>query len=137
MVYVGGNHEFYGHDRHGELADGRTEAAKHPNIHLLEGDSVLIDGFEFLGCTLWTDYKYAGVREQARAMHYAARRMSDHRLISVGKGAWSPEQALAEHELRAGGCQNNSREARGTPKLSSRTTHRAAKACSRAIGTTC
>jgi len=98
VVYVGGNHEFYGHDRHGELADGRTEAAKHPNIHLLEGDSVLIDGFEFLGCTLWTDYKYAGVREQARAMHYAARRMSDHRLISVGKGAWSPEQALAEHE---------------------------------------
>ncbi|NJO22134.1 MAG: hypothetical protein HC868_03315 [Sphingomonadales bacterium] len=30
-------------------------------------------------------------------MHYAARRISDHRLISDGKGAWSPEQALEEH----------------------------------------
>jgi len=98
VVYVGGNHEFYGHDRYGELADGRAEAAKHPNIHLLERDSVLIDGFEFVGCTLWTDYRYAGVREQARAMHWAARRISDHRLISTGKGAWSPEQALEEHK---------------------------------------
>ena len=98
VIYVGGNHEFYGHDRHLELADGRAEAARHRNIHVLERDRVLIDGFEFIGCTLWTDYKYAGVREQARAMHWAARRISDHRLISTGKGAWSPEQALAEHE---------------------------------------
>ena len=97
-IYIGGNHEFYGHDRHGELADGRLEAARHPNVHLLERDSVAIDGVAFIGCTLWTDYNYGGVREQARAMHYAARRMSDHRLISDGKGAWSPERALAEHE---------------------------------------
>jgi len=98
VVYVGGNHEFYGHDRHRELANGRAEAAMHSKIHLLERDSVLIDGFEFIGCTLWTDYKYAGPREQARAMHWAARRISDHRLISAGKGAWSPEQALEEHQ---------------------------------------
>lgn len=98
VVYVAGNHEFYGHDRYGELAAGRAEAARHPNLYLLERDSVVIDGVEFLGCTLWTDYKYAGVREQARAMHWAARRISDHRLISAGKGAWSPEEALAEHE---------------------------------------
>ena len=34
VIYVGGNHEFYGHDRHEELANGRAEAARHPNIHL-------------------------------------------------------------------------------------------------------
>lgn len=97
VLYVAGNHEFYGHDRHGELADGRAEAARHANIHLLERDSVVIDGVEFLGCTLWTDYNYAGMREQARAMHWAARRISDHRLIAHGSGSWSPEQALEEH----------------------------------------
>ena len=48
VIYVGGNHEFYGHDRHAELANGRAEAARHPNIHLLERDSVVIDGVEFL-----------------------------------------------------------------------------------------
>lgn len=98
VIYVAGNHEFYGHDRHGELAEARAEAARHPNIHLLERDGLVIDGVAFLGCTLWTDYKYAGPREQARAMHWAARRISDHRLISDGKGSWSPEQALGEHE---------------------------------------
>ena len=97
VLYVAGNHEFYGHDRHGALAEGRAEAARHQNIHLLERDSVVIDGVEFSGCTLWTDYNYAGMREQARAMHWAARRISDHRLISDGKGSWSPEQALQEH----------------------------------------
>lgn len=98
VVYVGGNHEFYGHDRHGELAKGREEAARHSNVHVLERDALLIGGIEFLGCTLWTDYLYAGPQEQARAMHYAARRISDHRLIAAGKRAWSPEQALEEHQ---------------------------------------
>jgi len=98
VIYVGGNHEFYGHDHHAELADGRAEAAKHSNIHLLERDGALVDGIEFLGCTLWTDYKYAGLQEQARAMYWAARRISDHRLISDGKGSWSPERALEEHQ---------------------------------------
>jgi predicted phosphodiesterase len=98
VIYVGGNHEFYGHDRHEELANGRAEANRHPNIFLLERDSVVIGGVEFSGCTLWTDYNYAGVHEQARAMHYAARRISDHRMISAGKSAWSPEQAAEEHD---------------------------------------
>lgn len=97
VIYVPGNHEFYGYDRHAELANGRAEAAKHPNVHVLERDSIVVGNVEFSGCTLWTDYNYAGMREQARAMHWAARRISDHRLISDGKGAWSPEQALEEH----------------------------------------
>ncbi len=138
VIYVAGNHEFYGHDRHGELADGRSEAARHPNIHLLERDSVVIDGVAFLGCTLWTDYKYAGMREQARAMHWAARRISDHRLISAGKGAWSPEQAAdGARGLAQAGCRISSRGARRAPRSSSRTTRRAAAAFSRATGTTC
>lgn len=102
VVYIGGNHEFYGHDRHDELAAGRAEAASHPNIHVLERNGVVIGGVEFLGCTLWTDYRYAGPREQARAMYWAARRMSDHRLIANARGSWSPEHALEEHQVSRG-----------------------------------
>jgi predicted phosphodiesterase len=98
VLYVAGNHEFYGHDRHQELAAGRAEAARHNNVHLLERDSVEIDGVVFWGCTLWTDYRYAGVREQARAMHLAAQRLNDHRLIRNGSGAWQPQHCLEEHE---------------------------------------
>ena len=98
VLFVAGNHEYYDYDRHDELAAGRAEAERHRNIHLLERDSVVIDGVEFSGCTLWTDYAYAGRRQQARAMHWAAQRLNDHRLIGNGSGLWLPQHCLEEHE---------------------------------------
>jgi Icc-related predicted phosphoesterase len=97
VVYIGGNHEFYGLDRHAELAAGRAEAAKLDNVHLLECDSVVIGGVELLGCTLWTDYLYAGAAERVRAMAWAAQRLNDHRLVANGARPWSPQDCLDEH----------------------------------------
>jgi predicted phosphodiesterase len=99
VLYVAGNHEFYGRDRHAELRGGRNAAAAVRNVHLLERDSVTLDGVEFLGCTLWTDYLYAGRGEQARAMQWAAQRLNDHRLIANGPGLWLPRHCLDEHRL--------------------------------------
>ena len=98
VVYVAGNHEFYGSDQQADLAAGRAEAARHSDIHLLERDTIALDGVAFLGCTLWTDYKYLGPQEQARSMYEAAQRLNDHRMIAVGGGPWTPEHALSEHE---------------------------------------
>jgi len=97
VVYVAGNHELYDRDRHAELAKGRAEAAAVPNVHLLERDSLVMGGVEFIGCTLWTDYLYAGAAEQARAMLWAAQRLNDHRLIANGARGWSPQDCLDEH----------------------------------------
>jgi predicted phosphodiesterase len=95
VLYVAGNHEFYDRDRHAELQAGRATAV--PNGHLLEGDSIVIGDVEFLGCTLWTDYLYAGADEQARAMLWAAQRLNDHHLIGNGTRRWSPQDCLDEH----------------------------------------
>jgi predicted phosphodiesterase len=97
VLYVAGNHEFYGRDRQAELAAGRIAAAAMPNVHLLERDGVVIDDVEFLGCTLWTDYRYAGPEQQAEAMRHAAERLNDHRYITNGPHAWSPRDCLDEH----------------------------------------
>jgi predicted phosphodiesterase len=102
VVYVAGNHEFYGFDRHAELVAGRAEAARHPNIHLLERDAITLGGVAFLGCTLWTDYKYLGAGQQARSMYEAARRLNDHRLITLNGGPWLPQHCLEEHEASRG-----------------------------------
>jgi hypothetical protein len=83
--------------RHAELAAGRAEVAAFPNIHLLERDSVFIAGVELLGCTLWTDYRYAGAAERADAMAWASQRLNDHRLIGNGSRRWSPQDCLHEH----------------------------------------
>jgi len=97
VIYVAGNHEYYTRERDAELAAGRAVAAATPNVHLLECDSVRLGGVEVLGCTLWTDYLYAGAERRAEAMRYAGQRLNDHRTITNGPSRWSPQDALDEH----------------------------------------
>jgi len=59
VIYVLGNHEFYG-KAYPKLVGKLKEEAKGSNIHILEKDAINIDGIEFLGCTLWTDFELFG-----------------------------------------------------------------------------
>ncbi len=43
VIYVPGNHEYYGFDLESQRAEGLIEAAKHRNIHVLDRDGVVID----------------------------------------------------------------------------------------------
>jgi Icc-related predicted phosphoesterase len=100
VLYVGGNHEFYGHDRFAEVIAARAAAVSHPNIHVLEGDQITIGSKTFFGATLWTDYDVLG--DQAKAMNLAERYMSDHNMIRNGPRKWTASDALAEHTARVG-----------------------------------
>jgi predicted phosphodiesterase len=95
VVYVGGNHEFYGDDRHTGLADGMAEASRHRNIHILEQSTITIAGVLIAGATLWTDYTLFG--DASRAMAHAAHAMRDHTMIRLGQRRWTPRDAAAEH----------------------------------------
>lgn len=97
VVFVAGNHEFYGHDRRTGFAEGRAAAHAAGNIHLLECDAVVIGDVTFLGATLWSDYALGGA--PAAAMSLAERMMSDHRLIRLGARAWTAADAADEHAL--------------------------------------
>jgi predicted phosphodiesterase len=103
VIYVGGNHEFYGLDRHAELAAAREAAHADANIHVLEGDHITLDGKTFFGATLWTDYDVLGDRE--RAMNLAERYMSDHNMIRNSGRKWTARDALAEHTARVAWLQ--------------------------------
>lgn len=54
VIYVAGNHEFYGYD-HPDHIKALQEAAAKTNVHFLERQAVVIGGVRFLGCTLWTE----------------------------------------------------------------------------------
>lgn len=54
VIYVAGNHEFYGYD-HGETVKALQEGAARSNVNFLERASVVLGGVRFLGCTLWTE----------------------------------------------------------------------------------
>ncbi|MGY4878241.1 metallophosphoesterase family protein [Vreelandella aquamarina] len=56
VIYVAGNHEYYGHSIP-ELSAGLRSEAKRLGIHLLDNTSVEIGGVQFIGSTLWTDFR--------------------------------------------------------------------------------
>lgn len=66
VIYVLGNHEYY-KKAYPKLALQLKEMCKGTNVHLLEQDVVQIDGINFFGCTLWTDFELLGDPRQAGA----------------------------------------------------------------------
>src|SRR5690554_1728560 len=79
IVWVAGNHEFYGLNIDIQTARFREACAAHERVHFLENDSVEIDYIRFVGCTLWTDFSILGAPEESISM--AGRAINDFVLI--------------------------------------------------------
>jgi len=79
VVYVAGNHEYYGHAIP-KLTD-RMRSAAGSNVAFLENDEVVIDGVRFLGATLWTDFRLFGDAQFDHGMVVAGQSMNDFRKI--------------------------------------------------------
>lgn len=91
VVYVPGNHEFYGATLAGTLSELRRLAAG-TNVHLLERGSVVIQGTRFVGTTLWTDFKfYDKTGRHEAVIEESLRYVRDFTRIRVGDPAqpWS------------------------------------------------
>lgn len=54
VIYVAGNHEFYGREYFSTLDALRTQAAG-SKVRFLERESLILGEVRFLGCTLWTE----------------------------------------------------------------------------------
>jgi len=83
VLYVAGNHEFYGHAMPG-LIDDLRDAAAGSSVHVLENDQVRLDGVRFLGCTLWSDFDFDGPEHRAQSMAVCDRVVSDYKQITFG-----------------------------------------------------
>ena len=96
VVYVAGNHEFYG-NHWGDLRAKLLRAATGTSVHFLDNDSVVIDGVRFLGSTLWTDFRIQGFT-QSSAMEVVEHTLNDYRLIRTAEGTLSARVTLDDHE---------------------------------------
>lgn len=76
VVLVAGNHEAYGQDIDRDLEKARIAAAG-SNVHVLERESIFIDGVQFLGATGWTDFNL--FNDPERAMRTAGDVMNDYK----------------------------------------------------------
>lgn len=55
VIYVFGNHEYYGKMLPTMLHDVKEIAKRYRNVHVLENETFELDGVTFLGTTLWYD----------------------------------------------------------------------------------
>lgn len=84
VLYVAGNHEFYGGGMAGVRAE-LTQLCAGSNVRFLDNEEAVIDGVRFLGTTLWTDFMLFGEGEpRATAMREAVEFMNDFRVIRYG-----------------------------------------------------
>ena len=77
VVYVAGNHEFYGGKWVKSLEILRETVAQYSNIHFLECDVFKLDDVTFVGGTLWTDMN----RADPLTLHAVNDMMNDFSLI--------------------------------------------------------
>ncbi|WP_249979140.1 metallophosphoesterase [Vreelandella olivaria] len=98
ILYVPGNHEFYGTEMLALREELALEAARH-NIELLDNRAVTIGGVRFYGTTLWTDFAlYADdptrcpEATEVKALHV----MPDFRIVTYAPGQVFTPQASRE-----------------------------------------
>jgi hypothetical protein len=109
-VYVLGDHERYG-AKISIVPLKRTALAERTNDHVLENELVEIDGVEFAGGTLWTEFALFG-SDRNNCMHEGcpkgAERFQAHSLRTDRR---MPEDALARHEATIGFLRSRASEA--------------------------
>ena len=110
IVQVAGNHEYFDAVLEPTLDAMRT-MARRLGIHLLEEDTVVIDGVAFAGCSIWTDYRLHETPGRpitmaaAEVMAGARRAMLDYRKIDTldpavpgGVRRFDPEDSVRLHD---------------------------------------
>ena len=78
VLYIAGNHEFYG-EKFPRQLEKLKEEAEGTHIHFLENEGFELGGYRFFGCTLWTDMDLFG-DVQASSIEAGAL-MNDYRRI--------------------------------------------------------
>lgn len=95
VLYVPGNHEFYG----GKVPEVRAklaESAARYGIHLLDQGEAIVRGVRFLGTTLWTDFELFGIGHRDTAMERVAAFSYDFTKIRNGDGSrFTPADSIA------------------------------------------
>lgn len=97
VIYVAGNHEYYGQEYFHTLQAMRYEAAKHENVHFLENGALVVGNTRFLGCTLWTNFTGDGSIRVERNVYVARGGLMDFKLIRYNERKMTPEDHIRIH----------------------------------------
>jgi predicted phosphodiesterase len=97
VLFVAGNHEYYTYRpmRNNEEEFRDWLAKKLPQVHFLRNEGAAINGVNFFGGTMWTDFKSG----DAQSMRNARVAMYDYQYICGDEGMFTPQASIAQHQL--------------------------------------
>lgn len=96
VIYVPGNHEYFGTDyRTQREAFKCADAWAFPSVIALDHGIFEYKGVRFVGTTLWTDFNLYGQNKRSRRL--AATRIYDYRTIRLGHKPLQTRDTLREH----------------------------------------
>lgn len=93
IIYLCGNHEFYGQNRKKVIKECR-QAASENGVYFLDNNEVIIDGVRFLGSTLWMDFKLFGEDQKDLAIYKGMNALNDFRWIREGQQPFNASHAI-------------------------------------------
>ena len=71
VVYILGNHEYEG-KRKEEVVPKLKELLKDfPHVHLLQNESIVLEGIKFIGTTLWSNFEGSGINYKEEVKKWA------------------------------------------------------------------
>lgn len=96
VLYVPGNHEFYGASLDGALQE-LQQLCHGTQVQVLDRGEVVIDGVRFLGAMLWSDFRlFPGREQEAKAeAQRLVRDFSRIRLHAEGETLFTPDDCAA------------------------------------------
>jgi len=101
VVYVAGNHEFYGGGHFYGTVDTLRHwcSANYGNVYFLEDETKIIDDVMFVGSTLWTDMN----RGDPITLFHVKEAMNDYRAIKNDRRGYTPinPQDTVERHIRS------------------------------------
>lgn len=90
VIYVAGNHEFYGQEMQHNL-NALRRGCLNSNVHFLENSALVLQGVRFLGCTLWANLHIDGEEKLSILRHT----LNDFRRIHYQEEWFGAEQFSA------------------------------------------
>jgi predicted phosphodiesterase len=102
VLYVAGNHEFYGAEIDTVPKAIQAACEQTTNVTYLDRESFIIGGVRFLGATLWTDFALFGKPNRPIAKVACGVAMNDYRQIRFAANGYrkiNPEDTALVHAL--------------------------------------
>ncbi|TWH36519.1 MULTISPECIES: metallophosphoesterase [unclassified Aminobacter] len=98
VIFVPGAHDFYGSSVTEGLAEAHRTAHRYGNIFILDGAYVALDGYQFIGATVWTDFKLHWDMKMATTV--AQKTLDEYHRIKISKRPnqrFTPQNRLGLH----------------------------------------